>query len=189
MGLRGAEVDDQPTADSTPEDVAALYAWAHLQGAKYRDYSALRREYRAQMRFRVAQAVLEHELKAQAEAEAKATEAERVAAAVAEVVRWDDPEDSAAARKAEEAARRAAAERAEASRRAEAATSAAMVLMREEREIAEAHASAQRQASIYTETEQRRRRLAGSEPDEGRGERVGRLDADPIAPPSCAGTR
>jgi len=34
----------------TPEDVAILYSWANVPGAKYRDFSATRREYRAQMR-------------------------------------------------------------------------------------------------------------------------------------------
>jgi cellulose synthase operon protein YhjQ len=176
MGLRGAELDDRPTADSTPEDVAALYAWAQLQGAKYRDYSALRREYRAQVRYRTAKMVLERELKAQAEAEAKANEAERAAMAAAESVRWGDPDDRGAALKAEEAAQKAAAERLEAARRVETAASAAMVVMREEREIAEAHASAQRQASVYAEAEQRRRRLAGPAPDDGVDEADEMLD-------------
>src|ERR1700693_5360831 len=81
MGPRSSEIDDQPTADSTPEDVAALYSWANLQGAKYRDYSASRREYRAQARYRAARAMLERELKAQVEAEAAAAGAERLAAA------------------------------------------------------------------------------------------------------------
>ena len=61
MGSRGTEMDDQPTADNTPEDVAVLYSWANLQGAKYRDYSASRREYRAQVRYRAAKALLERE--------------------------------------------------------------------------------------------------------------------------------
>src|ERR1039457_3522352 len=78
MGSRGTEVDGQPTADSTPEDVAALYSWAHLQGAKYRDYSASRREYRAQVRYRAAKALLERELKAQEEAEVSAAQGERI---------------------------------------------------------------------------------------------------------------
>jgi cellulose synthase operon protein YhjQ len=68
MGSRGTEMDDQPTADSTPEDVAVLYSWANLQGAKYRDYSASRREYRAQVRYRAAKALLERELEAQGRA-------------------------------------------------------------------------------------------------------------------------
>src|ERR1035437_9895942 len=77
MGSRGTEIDDQSTADSTPEDVAVLYTWANLQGAKYRDYSASRREYRAQVRYHAAKALLERELRAQAEAEAVAAQAER----------------------------------------------------------------------------------------------------------------
>src|SRR5450631_3655015 len=81
MGPRGSEIDDQPTADNMPEDVAALYSWANLQGAKYRDYSASRREHRAQARYRAARAMLERELKAQLDAEAAAVEAERTALA------------------------------------------------------------------------------------------------------------
>ena len=79
MGSRGTEIDDQSSADNTPEDVAVLYSWANLQGAKYRDYSASRREYRAQVRYRAAKALLERELKAQETAEAAAAEAEREA--------------------------------------------------------------------------------------------------------------
>ena len=37
-------------AAGTPEDVAALYTWANLQGARYRDFSASRRRYREQIR-------------------------------------------------------------------------------------------------------------------------------------------
>lgn len=39
-----------------PDDVAVLYSWANLQGARYRDFSAARRESRAQMRQRTAEA-------------------------------------------------------------------------------------------------------------------------------------
>jgi cellulose synthase operon protein YhjQ len=59
MGTRETEKDEQTAADGTPEDVAALYAWANLQGAKYRDYSASRREYRSLARYRAARALLE----------------------------------------------------------------------------------------------------------------------------------
>jgi len=40
----------EPVGSETPEDVATLYSWANLHGAKYRDFSAPRREHRAQMR-------------------------------------------------------------------------------------------------------------------------------------------
>src|ERR1700712_4377554 len=59
-------LDDQPSGDM-PEDVAILYSWANLQGAKYRVFSASRREYRAQMRRRAAEQLREQELQAAAE--------------------------------------------------------------------------------------------------------------------------
>ncbi len=155
MGSRGTEIDGQPTADNTPEDVAVLYSWANMQGAKYRDYSASRREYRAQVRYRAAKALLERELSAQVEAEAAAGEAERIALSA----KGTEP-----VRGAEEAEREAAAERVEAARRVESAARAAVLALREEREIAEAHSSAKRQAQIYEESELRRRQLAGPQP-------------------------
>ena len=169
MGSRGAELDDQSTSDSTPEDVAVLYSWANLQGAKYRDYSASRREYRAQVRYRAAKTLLERELKAQAEAESAAAQAEREAFAAETAVRSQVDQSSqvarlASLRNAETATRKAVEERVEAARRTEAAARATMLALREEREIAEARASAQQQATIYTESELRRRELAGPQP-------------------------
>jgi cellulose synthase operon protein YhjQ len=169
MGSHGAEIDDQSSADSTPEDVAVLYAWANLRGAKYRDYSASRREHRAQVRYRAAKGLLERELKAQAEAEAAAEQAEREAFAAEAIALSQTEHDSQASRLeslriAEAAARKATAERVEAARRSEAAAHAAMLALREEREISEAHASAQEQAMIYTESDLRRRQLAGPQP-------------------------
>src|ERR1019366_7389537 len=162
MGSRGTEIDDQSTADSTPEDVAVLYSWANLQGAKYRDYSASRREYRAQVRYRGAKALLERELTAHAEAEASAEAAEREALAAESTARAQISGASHASqfallRSAEASARKAAADRVEAARRAEAAAHATVLALREEREMAEAHVSARLQALIYTESEARRR--------------------------------
>src|ERR1700722_4877946 len=77
MASRSTDIDGQSTADSTPGDGAVLYTWANLEGAKYRDYAASRREYRAQVRYHAAKALLERELRAQAEAEAVAAQAER----------------------------------------------------------------------------------------------------------------
>jgi hypothetical protein len=67
---------DNQTAGEMAEDVAILYSWANLEGAKYRDFSASRREYRAQMRRRAAETVREQELKAAAEAEVAARKEE-----------------------------------------------------------------------------------------------------------------
>jgi cellulose synthase operon protein YhjQ len=181
MGPRSNEIDDQSTADSAPEDVAALYSWANLQGAKYRDYSASRREYRAQVRYRAARAMLERELKAQVEAEAAAAGAERLAAAQRGVGFPRGSEVAGTEAISDETARLAAAERVEAARRAESAARAAVLALREEREIAEAHSSAKRQAQIYEESELRRRQLAGPQPQwpmgAGYGE-VGDLRSD-----------
>ncbi len=167
--LEGHETGNEVPVAGTPEDVAVLYSWANLHGAKYRDFSASRREYRAQIRYRAAQALRERELKAQTAAEASAVAAERAALAAESAARAQNSDDSQvqrlqALRNAEAAARKAAAERMEASRRADAAAQAEAIAQREEREIAEAHASAQRQALSYEKSDLRRRRLAGPQP-------------------------
>jgi len=169
MDSSGTEAGDEQAVAGTPEDVAALYLWANLQGAKYRDFSASRREYRAQARYRAAQTLRERELRAQAAAEAAAEAAERTKLAAQAAARLQDASDSRALRMqsledAEEATRTASAERMEAARRAEAAAHAAAVVLREEREIAAAQASARRQALRYTESEVWRRQLAGPQP-------------------------
>jgi cellulose synthase operon protein YhjQ len=160
MSSHGAEIDDQSAADGTPEDVAVLYSWANLQGAK----SASRREYRAQVRYRAAKALLARELRTQVEAEAAAAEAERAvlnANAATESLRDNhiQGQDSSPTRNVE-----ATADRVQAARRSEAAARAAVLALREEREIAEAHSSARRQALAYEEAEIRRRQLAGPQP-------------------------
>ena len=121
MGPRVSELVD----DSTPEDVAALYRWANLTGAKYRDYSAERREQRAQMRYQAAKQQLEKELQATAGTQAGG---ERVQEAV----------------------------------RAARAARVALRALEEEREIAEAHRSAQRKQEAFEEAERLRRERTGS---------------------------
>jgi len=174
MDSSGREAGDEEAVAGTPEDVAVLYLWANLQGAKYRDFSASRREYRAQVRYRAAQAMRERELRAQAEAEAAAEVAQRAELAAMATAHLQDAGDNRVLRmqslqNAEEAARTAYGERMEAARRAEAAAHAVAVVLREEREIAEAQASARRQALRYAESEARRRRLAGPQPHDPMG--------------------
>jgi cellulose synthase operon protein YhjQ len=168
MDSQGTDKTDEIAVSETPEDVAVLYSWANLHGAKYRDFSASRREYRAQLRHRAAQQVREQALLAQAEAEAAAEAADSAQRQAVEAARHFklDESDSAAQRalqEAEEAARTATAERVEAARRAEAAAVAEAAARREEREIAEAHESAQRQAARYADSEVRRKFSAGFE--------------------------
>jgi cellulose synthase operon protein YhjQ len=174
MDSSGREAGDEEAVAGTPEDVAVLYLWANLQGAKYRDFSASRREYRAQVRYRAAQAMRERELRAQAAAEVAAEAAQRAELAAMATAQLQDAGDNRVLRvqslqNAEEAARMAYGERIEAARRAEAAAHAVAVVLREEREIAEAQASARRQALRYAESEARRRRLAGPQPHDPMG--------------------
>ncbi|HEY6414329.1 MAG TPA: hypothetical protein VIX42_11625, partial [Edaphobacter sp.] len=181
MESRGRDRDDEPAAE-TPEDVAVLYSWANLHGAKYRDFSASRREYRAQLRHRAAEQVREQALLAQAEAEAAASAAESAARHAAEVARANPSQMSDSGvqrslREAESAARTAAAERVEAARRAEAAAVAEAAARREEREIAEAHASAQRQAARYADSEIRIKQMSS----EGTPQVPGQM-SDPYTP-------
>ena len=168
MDSRSTDRNDDPAVAETPEDVAVLYSWANLHGAKYRDFSASRREYRAQLRHRAAEQVREQALLAQAEAEAAAVAADSAARHAAQAALTHQAEDAdssmrRALREAEEAARTAAAERVEAARRAEAAAVAEAAARREEREIAEAHASAQRQAARYADSEIRRKAIAADQ--------------------------
>ena len=174
MDSSGREAGDEEAVAGTPEDVAALYLWANLQGAKYRDFSASRREYRAQVRYRAAKAMQERELREQTAAEAAAAAAEEAELAAMAAARLHEGEARRGLRmqslaSVEEAAGRATAERLEAIHRGEAAVHAAAIVLREEREIASAHASARQQALRYAESEERRRQLAGPQPRSAKG--------------------
>jgi cellulose synthase operon protein YhjQ len=161
MGSVSAEAEREQLA-GTPEDVAALYSWANVQGAKYRDFSGSRREYRAQVRHRAAQELRERELKAQAAAEAAAVEAERESKAFeaefqdlsqGENLPETQTERMQALRDAGTAAQKASAQRAEARRHGENAAQLAVAVLREQREIADARESAERQARNYAGTD------------------------------------
>lgn len=184
MDSKRPEDNDDRVLGDTPEDVAVLFSWANLQGAKYRDFSASRRAYRAQMRQRAAETQRESEMHAKAEAEAAAAAAEKAAREAEETARFHETAARRAAEEqrrydleveeqarlralqhAEELGRRAAAERMEAARRAEAVAAAEAAARREAREVAEAHASAQRQAARYAESESMRKALAGPQPE------------------------
>jgi cellulose synthase operon protein YhjQ len=158
MGSVSTEAEEQEQLAGTPEDVATLYSWANVHGAKYRDFSGSRREYRAQVRHRAAQELRERELKAQALAEAAAAESERESKAFeAEFQELSEGENlpetqserMQALRDAGAAAQKAAAHRAEARRHAENAAQLGVAVLREQREIADARESAERQARNY----------------------------------------
>ena len=69
-----------PESNEQADDVATLYSWANLHGAKYRDFSASRQEMRAQMRQRTLadQAKLARE------------EAQKAPPVLSEGPRWED---------------------------------------------------------------------------------------------------
>ncbi|MGB8029361.1 MAG: cellulose synthase operon protein YhjQ/BcsQ [Terracidiphilus sp.] len=65
------EPKGQSDPNETPEDVASLYSWANLHGAKYRDFSASRAQTREKARQRVEQAMEQEHLRAQQPQEPK----------------------------------------------------------------------------------------------------------------------
>src|ERR1700691_1751713 len=96
------EPKGQSDPNETPEDVASLYSWANLHGAKYRDFSASRALTREKARQRVEQALEDERLRAR-----QAAEPEREAEAV-RAQEEAHKEDVAAELAALEAARQAA---------------------------------------------------------------------------------
>ncbi|ADV82216.1 cellulose synthase operon protein YhjQ/BcsQ [Terriglobus saanensis] len=155
------EVNENPMEDEqeirdTPEDVAILYSWANLHGAKYRDFSASRREYRAKMRQRALEAQRIAELKAAQEREEAAQLEEKVANHRVN----ETSGETVSAVEAEEAATRAEMQRQEAQRHAHAAALAEMAAQEAEREVAEARKRAVEQAARYEEAGPRMRASA-----------------------------
>jgi cellulose synthase operon protein YhjQ len=65
------EHKDQSDPNEPPEDVASLYSWANLHGAKYRDFSASRAQTREKARQRVEQAMEQEHLRTQQPVEPK----------------------------------------------------------------------------------------------------------------------
>jgi len=91
----------------TPEDVATLYSWANLHGAKYRDFSASRAQTREKARLRVQEAIETERRRTREEAEAqKNAEASREteAAILAEAQRKQEEAAREQALKAEQEA-------------------------------------------------------------------------------------
>lgn len=145
-----------------PEDVAVLYSWANMHGARYRDFSDSRREYRAQLRQRSAEQLREQAGQARNDAQTSADSDDAAARGVTRSAQIHPPEKTEeAAQQArletEDSARAVAAERVEVFRRAGVAAAAEAASRSEEREIAEAHATAQREAGRFADAEIRQR--------------------------------
>ena len=94
-------------ANETPEDVATLYSWANLHGAKYRDFSASRAQTREKARQRVQLAIEEERERARKQAEIdRATELRRAAEADEEARRATLAAQQAAQLAAQQASQR-----------------------------------------------------------------------------------
>src|ERR1700678_4532360 len=85
------KLPSDPGEVSTPEDVATLYSWANLHGAKYRDFSASRAQAREEARLRAEEAAAEERRRQEEEADRQRQEEAqlqaRVAAEAAEAAR------------------------------------------------------------------------------------------------------
>ncbi|WP_420239691.1 cellulose synthase operon protein YhjQ/BcsQ [Telmatobacter bradus] len=66
-----------PEQNQTPEDVATLYSWANLHGAKYRDFSASRAAMREKVRLQLEQAAEEEQENIRQRAEAEQARQQR----------------------------------------------------------------------------------------------------------------
>src|ERR1700689_2460288 len=97
--------EQNPLSDrnETPEDVATLYSWANLHGAKYRDFSAARAQTRETARLRAEQATEEEKRRGQQGAEAASAPGASDARHAGE-----EPRAAEAARQAQLAAEQAA---------------------------------------------------------------------------------
>ena len=94
-------------SNETPEDVATLYSWANLHGAKYRDFSASRAQTREKARQRVQDAIEAERRRSREEADAqKNAEASQAAerAILAEAQRKQEEAQKEQALKAEQQA-------------------------------------------------------------------------------------
>ncbi len=92
----------------TPEDVATLYSWANLHGAKYRDFSASRAQTREKARQRVQEAIEAERRRARDDAEHQKREAEAKSIAEAAILAEAQRKQEEALRAEQEAERQRA---------------------------------------------------------------------------------
>lgn len=119
----GAKPAAELSEAAPPEDVATLYSWANLHGAKYRDFSASRAQVREATRLRAEAAAAEERRRQEEEEERRRQEEAQMAARLAA--------------EAAEAARQAEADRlAEIARQAEAERQAVLAAQEAQRQAA-----------------------------------------------------
>ena len=97
--------------DEPPEDVATLYSWANLHGAKYRDFSASRAQTREKARLRMLQATEEEKARALQQGgvepplEVQSLAAQTPIAQIPQAHAFDEMEEAVEMRRAAEIAR------------------------------------------------------------------------------------
>jgi cellulose synthase operon protein YhjQ len=148
------EPDEVAPEPETPEDVAVLYTWANVHGIRYRDFSASRREYRAQQRYRMVEA------QRQAELDAARTLEEKAARELEEARQLESGTSNPAVSpaEAEEIRRRTeqrSQERLAAQRHVETAEELRLALEEAERELEEARRRSEEQAARYADADAR----------------------------------
>ncbi|WP_156993390.1 cellulose synthase operon protein YhjQ/BcsQ [Terriglobus sp. TAA 43] len=154
--MNPAEDENRTEAPETPEDVAVLYTWANVHGGKYRDFSAERREHRAQQRHRMVEAQRQAELDAaRTMEEAAARELEEARLREQGAADETDRKEAEEARQlAEEHANR---ERAAAQRHVETAENLKRAMEDAQRQMEDARRRAEEQAARYAEADARYR--------------------------------
>jgi cellulose synthase operon protein YhjQ len=100
-------------SNETPEDVATLYSWANLHGAKYRDFSASRAQTREKARLRVQDAIESERRRAREEVEAQKNAESQKAAEAAIMAEAARKQELAIQEKAQRAEQQAAQEAAQ----------------------------------------------------------------------------
>lgn len=169
--------------NETPEDVATLYSWANLHGAKYRDFSASRAQTREKARLRVQAAIEEERQRSRQEAEAQQTaEAQHVleASRAAEAAHQAELAAQRAAQQAEWSALQASRQAAE----QEAAQRAAQQQAAQQAAQQEAaQRAAQHQAELQAELASRRAAEQAAEQRAWQQQRPDRFSALPASIP------
>jgi cellulose synthase operon protein YhjQ len=176
--------------NETPEDVATLYSWANLHGAKYRDFSSSRAQTREKARERVQEAIETERQRAREEADAQRLAEARLAVETAE---------AEARREAEEWRRQEIARQEEMRREAEALRHAELAAQQsaeqEERLAAQYHAqqiaaeAAQQRLRQQAEAERSSHQAAYAPPAPPMHEREEFVETAQAPPPPPPGRR
>jgi cellulose synthase operon protein YhjQ len=151
--------DASVSSPETPEDVAVLYTWANIPGGRYRDFSASRREFRAQQRHRTMEAQRQAELEAarsREEAAARDLEEVRPVEQLAE-----SPEVVTSRASVEETLKLAEQERLAAQHHAETAAELKRVAELAQTEMEQARQRAEEQTARYDEADKLWRKSQG----------------------------